>query len=332
MGAFLRKNGQHFPLFSIPEMFTIKPFVLGGLGGIWAAFASFSQFQNCVQSNGIKIFVGTKFCTTEWAQFSKIGSIFSCSQSQECVQWNEFFRKDGQDVACFSIPNIWKLEWATTFSKQTGSISPCVQLQNSVLGTTFLGKMVSIFPSWSQLFRNFLLFSIPKRCTVEWAQFFQEMGSIFPCLQSPKSVHSNERKTILGKQGSIFPCISQNNGQHFVLLNIQNCKTHLNPKVPTRKWAAFGLFYTQNSKGQTDAPKFFQKNGQHIALLQHTEPNRLRFFPEDSSLKMFPKNSPHKILSPKIPSQFYDFNIQWCKQEKRAAFPSLAYSNRCLFL
>ena len=293
------------------------------------SICSFSQFQNCVQSNGIKIFVGTKFCTTEWAQFFDNWAAFSPVLNPKNVyNGMSFFGKMGRMFPVFN-PKHLKIGMGNNIF---GSISPCVQLQNSVLGTTFLGKMVSIFPSWSQLFRNFLLFSIPKMCTVEWAQFFQEMGSIFPCFQSPKSVHSNERKTILGKQGSIFPCISQNNGQHFVLLNIQNCKTHLNPQVPTRKWAAFGLFYTQNSKGQTDAPKFFQKNGQHIALLQNTEPNRLRFFPEDSSLKMLPKNSPHKILSPKIPSQFYDFNIQGCKQEKRAAFPSLVYSNRCLFL
>ena len=305
--AILQSNGRifaekraAFSLFSlkIPEMFTIKPFVLGGLGGIWAAFAPFLNSKTVYSQMGSIYLLEPKFVQSNGLNFSKIGQHFLLfSIPRMCtMEWVFFFfRKDGQDVPCFQSQTFEDWNGQKHFRKKLAALllRPTTQF---CTGHKFLGEK---WPAFS-----------PPGLTC-----FGRSGSFSPVLH-PKNVHSQKGSTFPGnghlpllaipqicaikwaqnncrKNGQHFPLYLTKNGQHFVLFGIQNCNTHLNPKVPTRKWAAFRLFYTQNSKSQTDGPKFFQKNGQHIALLQNTETKQIeilpwRFFPENASQEFSP--------------------------------------------
>ena len=158
-----QRNAGH----PIPEMFTIKPFVLGGLGGIWAAFAPFLKTKTVYSRMVSKYLSEPNFVPLNGLIFSKIGSIFSCSQSQECVQWNEFFRKDGQDVACFQ---------SQTFENWNGQ----QHFRNKL--AVFLPVSNSKILYWAQLFWE------------KWSAFSPpglNCFATFSCSQSQKCAQSN---------------------------------------------------------------------------------------------------------------------------------------------
>ena len=239
-GRIFAEKRAAFSLLSIPEMFTIKPFVLGGVGGIWAAFAPFLNSKTVYSQMGSIYLLEPKFVQSNGLNFSKIGQLFSRVQSQECVQWNEFFFFFGKMGRMFPVLNPKHLKIGmgkNIFEKKIGSISPCVQLHNSVLGTNFLGeKWPALSPPGLTCFGRSGSFSPvlhPKNVHSQMGSTFPGNGQHLPLLAIPRICAVKWAQNNFRKNGQHFPLYLTKNGQHFVLFDIQNCNTHLNPKVPT---------------------------------------------------------------------------------------------------